>query len=514
MGAKRMQGHRTLGLFLAVAVLAGCHTTTSRPKGPGPAATNNESTAEGIVVGDDKTSIEAAIEGGSSASSATRTETTEVPSRGIPLADNAPDSYVVKRGDTLWGIAKVFLRDPWFWPEIWQVNPQVHNPHLIYPGDTLRLVYIDGRPQIVLQRGELERGNGVRVEPRVRSEPLDAAITTIPYATVAAFMSKPSVLDREQIKLAPYILATRDLHVVMSEGDTIYARGFTSPAELGSHYNVVRVGDPLIDPDDNRVLGYDGIFTGSGHVTRAGEDAVIPKDTIVVRIDQRIADTHHIVMRAEFRRARETARVNGISFGHDNMQVAGREDIGREFDLFPIEHAGLRHECGHRCVRNGGDGCVERLAADARFNPDAVAALQLAALQHDLRPAVDIDQAQSIAGVNQMRVVDLGIDLPDLRPEPGIPEENFGDAPQGIAALHHIAVGRIVGQRDTPARHFGRFGARGGGSGGTTLNCRLDRRLIIADHDAFCGGLIVRSRRSRTFRPRGRRMAPGKHRNR
>jgi hypothetical protein len=234
---------------------------------------NNDS-AEGIVVGDEKTSIEAAIEAGGSSSSRTET-TTEVPSRGIPLADNAPDSYVVKRGDTLWGIAKVFLRDPWFWPEIWQVNPQVHNPHLIYPGDTLRLVYIDGRPQIVLQRGTLERGDGVRVEPRVRSEPLDAAITTIPYATVAAFMSKPTVLDRDQIKTAPYVLATRDLHVVMSEGDTVYARGFASPAELGSHYNVVRVGDPLVDPDDNRVLGYDGIFTGSGHVTRQGDPTTL-----------------------------------------------------------------------------------------------------------------------------------------------------------------------------------------------------------------------------------------------
>ena len=239
-------------------------------------ATSNESAADGIVVGNDKTAMEAAIEAAGSASSASpAAETTEAPHRGIPLADNAPDSYVVKRGDTLWGIAKVFLRDPWYWPEIWQVNPQVHNPHLIYPGDTLRLVYIDGKPQIVLQRGDLQRGDGVRVEPRVRSEPLDAAITTIPYATVAAFMSRPSVLDREQIKQAPYVLATRDLHVVMSEGDTVYARGFTSPAELGSHYNVVRVGDPLIDPDDNRVLGYDGIFTGSGHVTRQGDPTTL-----------------------------------------------------------------------------------------------------------------------------------------------------------------------------------------------------------------------------------------------
>jgi LysM repeat protein len=266
-----MQGHRILGLFLGVAALAGCHSTASRPEAPAPAVTANEPMTEGTVVGDEKNAIEAAIE--ASSSSAT-TETVQSPSRGIPLAENAPESYVVKRGDTLWGIAKVFLRDPWFWPEIWQVNPQVHNPHLIYPGDTLRLVFIDGRPQIVLQRG-LERGDGVRVEPRVRSEPIDSAITTIPYATVAAFMSKPTVLDRDQIKSAPYVLATRDLHVVMSEGDTVYARGFKSPAELGSHYNVIRVGDPLIDPDDNRVLGYDGIFTGSGHVTRQGDPTTL-----------------------------------------------------------------------------------------------------------------------------------------------------------------------------------------------------------------------------------------------
>ena len=260
-----MQGHQILGLFLGVAVLTGCHSAAPRPEAPTPAVTANEPAMEGTAVGDDKTAMEAAIDAGPSS-----TETAEVPRRGIPLADNAPDSYVVKRGDTLWGIAKVFLRDPWYWPEIWQVNPQVHNPHLIYPGDTLRLVYIDGQPQIVLQRGD-----GVRVEPRVRSEPIDSAITTIPYATVAAFMSKPTVLDRDQIKAAPYVLATRDLHVVMSEGDTVYARGFTSPAELGAHYNVIRVGDPLIDPDDKRVLGYDGIFTGSGHVTRQGDPTTL-----------------------------------------------------------------------------------------------------------------------------------------------------------------------------------------------------------------------------------------------
>jgi hypothetical protein len=141
---------------------------------------------------------------------------------------------------------------------------------LIYPGDTLRLVYIDGRPSIMLQRG-----GDARVEPRVRSEPIEGAVTTIPYETVAAFMSKPTVLSPDQIKAAPYVLATRDLHVAMAEGNTLYARGFSTPAAMGTHYNFVRVGDALRDPDDNRIVGYDGIFTGAGHVTRVGDPVTL-----------------------------------------------------------------------------------------------------------------------------------------------------------------------------------------------------------------------------------------------
>jgi hypothetical protein len=147
---------------------------------------------------------------------------------------------------------------------------------LIYPGDTLHLVYVEGRPRIVLQPGNsLERGNGARVMARVRSQPLEAAVTTIPYETVAAFMSKPSVLDERQIKTSPYVLSTRDSHVIMSEGNTVYARGFTAPVELGAHYNLVRVGEPLRDPDDNRILGYNGVYTGTGHVTRGGDPATL-----------------------------------------------------------------------------------------------------------------------------------------------------------------------------------------------------------------------------------------------
>jgi LysM domain-containing protein len=267
-GAKRMLRSKLIALTLSAALAAGCQSDRSMTAAPQAAASaaEPESTVQGTVVGDDRTSMEAAIDAGSSGAA----PPPEAASGSPVINPNAPDNYVVKRGDTLWGIAKVFLRDPWFWPEIWQVNPQIQNPHLIYPGDTLRLVYIEGRPTLMLQRGD-----AARVLPRVRSQPLESAVTTIPYETVAAFMSKPSVLTQEQIKGAPYVLATRDMHVVMSDGDTLYARGFTAPAELGTHYNVVRVGEALRDPDDNKILGYHGIYNGSGHVTRVGDPATL-----------------------------------------------------------------------------------------------------------------------------------------------------------------------------------------------------------------------------------------------
>jgi hypothetical protein len=259
---------KLIALTLAVGLIAGCRS--DRPmSAPVPVASAPESSVEGTVVGDDRTSMEAAIDTNGVASPSATPLPSEAPGA-VVMNPNAPDSYVVKRGDTLWGIAKVFLRDPWYWPEIWQVNPKIQNPHRIYPGDTLRLVYIEGKPTIMLQRGD-----AARVLPRVRSQPLESAVTSIPYETIAAFMSKPSVLAKEQIKDAPYVLATRDMHVVMADGDTLYARGFTGPVEVGTHYNVVRVGDALRDPDDNRIVGYDGIFTGAGHVTRTGDPTTL-----------------------------------------------------------------------------------------------------------------------------------------------------------------------------------------------------------------------------------------------
>ena len=149
-------------------------------------------------------------------------------STSVPLAPDAPSSYIVKRGDTLWAIAGKFLSQPWYWPEIWYLNPEIKNPHLIYPGDTLHLVYdANGRPHIEVERGDLGRAADAKLSPQVRTTPLDEAIKAIPYEIVAAFMSKPGVLNADDVKHGAYVAALGERRVIAGVGDILYARGLT-----------------------------------------------------------------------------------------------------------------------------------------------------------------------------------------------------------------------------------------------------------------------------------------------
>jgi hypothetical protein len=191
---------------------------------------------------------------------------------GIPLNPSHPDTYVVKRGDTLWDISSMFLRDPWYWPEIWYVNPQVENPHLIYPGDVLTLVYIDGRPQIQMSRGASAGGTD-RLSPQIREEQLTEAVDTIPYEAIAPFLSKGMVLSKSEIKGLPHIVALRDEHLVGASGNDAYVRGKIGGEQ--SVYSVVHIGEKLRDPDDGDVLGYEGIYVADGRIRRSGDPATL-----------------------------------------------------------------------------------------------------------------------------------------------------------------------------------------------------------------------------------------------
>jgi hypothetical protein len=207
---------------------------------------------------------------GSSAQEPSRTIAT---GSNIPLAANAPDEYTVKPGDTLWDISKVFLRDAWYWPEIWYVNPQVQNPHLIYPGDKLKLVYVEGQPRVTLAE-RAEGGGGKRMSPQVRREPLSQAITAIPYDIVASFVGRPTLLTTDQVKSGPYIVAMRDGHIIGAVGNEVYARGMKDAA-VDSRYSVIHVEEKIFDPETNDQLGWTGIYVGSGPIATQGDPAKI-----------------------------------------------------------------------------------------------------------------------------------------------------------------------------------------------------------------------------------------------
>lgn len=184
----------------------------------------------------------------------------------LTLKDGHPQTHVVVKGDTLWDISEMFLEDPWLWPEIWHVNPQVDNPHLIYPGDILNLVYIDGRPKLVVKRGK-----DVKLNPQVRISDLDLAIPAIPLDAISPFMTDSRVVSKDQLNDAPYVLAGTDGHIVSGAGDELFARG-KFEEEGPKNFGIFRPGEPFIDPDSNELLGYQAFSVANGKVTSVEDD--------------------------------------------------------------------------------------------------------------------------------------------------------------------------------------------------------------------------------------------------
>jgi hypothetical protein len=198
---------------------------------------------------------------------------------------NHPRQYTVQKGDTLWDIASLFLNDPWFWPEIWYQNPQVENPHLIFPGDILTLIYVDGQPRIVASKPGQARPTGtsvvsdgagplpvVKLSPSIRTEEIEASVDTIPGDAIRQFLSKPRVITKQEFKDAPYILGSDDEHLILGQGNAVYVRGELDKERV--RYTVVREGEALVDPDTKKVLGYEAIYAGEALIRTYGDPAV------------------------------------------------------------------------------------------------------------------------------------------------------------------------------------------------------------------------------------------------
>lgn len=213
-------------------------------------------------------------------SSDQRATAQQVSERGIPLSEltpNAPDTYTVKRGDTLWGISGLYLKRPWRWPELWGMNLKaIPNPHLIYPGQTL---YLDKDGNYARLRttppGTSEsEPQTVRVSPRTRSDSLaSSALPTLKPHLIEPFLVEPLVVDADVLLRAPRIVATTEDRVLMASGDRAYVRGDAAApvrAEPGEprFFRVFRDAVAMKDPVTGEILGYEAQYLGKAELVR------------------------------------------------------------------------------------------------------------------------------------------------------------------------------------------------------------------------------------------------------
>ncbi|MCP4334309.1 MAG: LysM peptidoglycan-binding domain-containing protein [Gammaproteobacteria bacterium] len=207
------------------------------------------------------------------------------PAETVAYEPEHPQTYIVQEGDTLWDISSVFLQDPWYWPEIWFKNPQVENPHLIYPGDTLAIIYVSGEARVqVLTRGEdgtiqtqtqTESGlKVVKVNPRVRSKPIDATIPSIPIESVRHLLERPIIVDKDTLDKSAYVLSSLDNHLINSINDKLYVRKLDTSSGNG-RYHIYRPNRPLFDPITKELLGYEALYVGESKLLLRGDPASV-----------------------------------------------------------------------------------------------------------------------------------------------------------------------------------------------------------------------------------------------
>jgi hypothetical protein len=212
----------------------------------------------------------------------------------LQIKSDYPERYVVVKGDTLWDISERFLKDPWRWPEIWAGNDQIANPHLIYPGDIIRLIFIDGKPRLVINdnvptRTSKEAAKTIKLSPKIREIPIKKAVSTIPLTEINAFLSRTRIVAPDELEKAPHILAGKDGRIILSPGLNAYARGdFSNGSET---YNIYRNGHEYIDPETGTLLGIQAIDVGSANISALEDDIAtfnIVRSTTEVRVGDRL----------------------------------------------------------------------------------------------------------------------------------------------------------------------------------------------------------------------------------
>jgi len=230
----------------------------------------------------------------------------------VQLKENHPEQYTVVKGDTLWDISARFLSEPWKWPELWQANPQVENPHLIYPGDSLSLVYVDGQPRIMLNRGA-SRGT-IKLSPTVRTTPMAEAISTIPLEAINSFLLSNRIVDSAaEFNAAPYIVAGNAERVISGSGDRVYGRGdFQDGIKV---YGIFRQGKTYVDPATEEFLGINADDVGTAElIDMEGDIAtmMLTQVTQEARLGDRLFPSEERAVNSTFMPSEPKEKIDGV----------------------------------------------------------------------------------------------------------------------------------------------------------------------------------------------------------
>ncbi len=179
----------------------------------------------------------------------------------VAIAQDNPRIYTIQKGDTLWGISKRFITDPWYWPNLWANNPFIRNPHLIYPGQ--KLAIYDGRIELL---PEYPQDEPVVEEPT--AEPLPEPVEEITFTTDGDLNS---FISNDRLENVGRLVDTVDNRIMMTQGDTVFLQMSDEQAAIGNKYQIFKLADPVIHPQTGANLGFQIIYRGALQLTAAHE---------------------------------------------------------------------------------------------------------------------------------------------------------------------------------------------------------------------------------------------------
>lgn len=318
----------------------------------------------------------------------------------LKLQDNAPDKYVVVKGDTLWDISGRFLKDPWRWPQIWKMNrAEIKNPHWIYPGDMVVLDRSGKEPRLSLVKGDKNGLQTVKLSPSVRATDIsNEAIPAIPINVIHAFLNQPLLVSNDALENAPQILGSNEDRVMMTLGDTVYATGDESGT---TRWQIYRKGQALTNPDNGELLGYEAEYLGDAETMTPGS----PQQLRITRVSQEIFPQDRLIP------AQEHTPFEFVPHAPEKLisgkvisayGAAGQANTGRYQTIVINRGAKDALEPGHvLAVYHGGkvvkikdgrqrwvyldSGCIkpgEKVSFDQVYKPDQV--------MEDCKPGVDV----------------------------------------------------------------------------------------------------------------------------